>query len=182
MRYHRDMRAALLVLFLSLLLAGQQTAAQKARSEAFFQQRERLQTQARAAFERERAREKAGDCQNANNTRELNACFGGEVETSTANYQAYANALRAMLAQENPFGESNGTGPTGRALTQKELLANFDQAEAAWAKYHDALCAASAGLYQGGTIVTVKLESCNLMALRSHMKEMSAVFGEYLSH
>jgi hypothetical protein len=68
------------------------------------------QTQAKSAFDREMAREKAGDCRDTN-------------------YQAYAGALRAMLAQKNPYDNREGpvaSGPTGKPLTQQENLSSFD--------------------------------------------------------
>ena len=171
-------RVTLSLLLGSLLLA-------QSPKDAFFQERKQLQERAKAAFDREMAREKAGDCRDAKYTRELNQCFGGEVETSTANYQAYSGALRAMLQQKNPF-DSGSTGefrgPTGRVHTQQEIINEFDQAQLTWEKYRDAFCSGADGLYRGGTAVNIMVGACQLMVLRSHMRELAAVYGEYLSH
>jgi uncharacterized protein YecT (DUF1311 family) len=147
-------------------------AGQTPQTDAFFKERAQLQAQAKTAFDDEMAREKKGDCPNANNTRDINACLGGEVETSTANYKTYVGSVRTMLAQPSPFG-----GPSGNI----DHLLGFDQTEAAWLKYRDAMCAGASGLYKGGTIVTSMNESCLLMTLRSHLRELSAVYGDYLS-
>ena len=51
-----------------------------------------------------------------------------------------------------------------------------------WAKYRDAMCAGADGLYRGGTIVNIEVGTCHLMMVRGHMRELAAVYGEYLSH
>ena len=142
--------------------------------------REPLLKQAQAAYEREMARDKTGDCPNAGTTLAINTCLADEVKTSTTNYKSYADALRGMLDQlkDPPPGED---GPTGKPLTTKDKLANFDQTEAAWARYRDAMCTASVGLYRGGSIVGAISGTCQLMMLRSHLRELNNVYGEYFS-
>jgi hypothetical protein len=85
----------------------------------------------------EMAREKAGYCPKADNTREIVDCLGQEIGTSTANYKTYAGALRSMLVQKNPYGDAanDATGATGKPLSAQEQAKNFDQVEAAWTKY-----------------------------------------------
>jgi len=125
------------------------------------------------------AREKAGDCPDARTTMAMNQCYGGAIESSEVNYRTYVADLRAMLAQ-GPDSSTNG--PTGRSLTRQEFLTRFDQEEAAWQKYREAMLSGADGLYRGGTIVNVMSATCNLMLLRSHMRELVAVYGEYFSH
>jgi len=156
--------------------------AQNPKADAFFKERERLQKVAKTALEGEMAREKAGDCPNANNTREMNECYGTELGTSMANYKAYVGALRAMLAQSSPWGEPTESGPTGKPLSEAERLAKFDQMERAWSEYEAAMTNGAFGLYKGGTIVNVMGLTSQLMLVRSHMRELAAVYGEALSH
>ena len=173
------------ILVLALLvpygLAGQ---TQKEQTARFFREREDLHKKAKAAFDAEMGREKTGDCRAAQNTREMNACFGGAVDTSIANYKSYSEALRAMLAQPDPFenGAAPAAGPTGPQSTRAQILGNFDHAETAWAQYRDAFCESDTGLYQGGTIVHVMSYTCQLLLIRNHMREMERTYGEYLSH
>jgi hypothetical protein len=183
-----DKMAGMRRIFLAWLLViwtGQaQTPGLKERTDAFFQERGRLQKEAGTLFEREMAREKAGDCPNALVTREINDCVGKEVETSTANYQVYAASLRAMLVQKNPWGENENAaaGPTGKPLTRQEMVKDFDQMEAAWGKYRESMCTWAFGLYKSGSIAHSVSYNCELMMLRSHMRELRNVYGEYLSH
>ena len=101
---------------LSLLLLATILPAQSTQVKKFFEQRAALQTQAKSAFDREMAREKAGDCHDANTTYDIVMCLEKANESTGANYQAYAGALRAMLAQKNPY--DNGEGPVLRTNRQ----------------------------------------------------------------
>jgi hypothetical protein len=181
----RDKMAGLRMGLLSFLLAGMVAGqTQKERTDTFFRERGQLQQRAQAAFDAEMAREKGGDCPNAGNTVEINACLAGEVAKTTGNYNAYAGSLRSMLAQKNPFGGASvaAAGPTGKPLSQADQLRDFDQTEAGWGKYRDTMCAGAYGLYKGGTIVNAIADGCQLILLRSHMRELKAVYGEYFSH
>jgi uncharacterized protein YecT (DUF1311 family) len=171
-------RVAASLLLLGGLLIGQPP------KDAFFQQREKLQAQAKAAFDREMSREKAGDCQNTNTTYDIVTCLAKEVSTTDGNYQAYAGAIRAMLAQKNPYdnGTDPAAGPTGKPATQQENLRRFDEMQSAWERYRNALYSGVDGLYRGGTIVNIEVSTCHLMMMRSHLRELAATYGEYLSH
>lgn len=121
-----------------------------------------LRSQANAVFAREAAREKAGDCNRADTTLAMNTCLSKENETSSANWQALHAAIRGLLdshAQEA-----------------------FDEAEAAWENYRRLQCAAAFELYQGGTIAPGTRLSCNLLLLRSHMRELKAVYSDKLNN
>jgi hypothetical protein len=68
--------------------------------------------------------EKAGDCQDAGTTYEINQCLSRERATTKANYEAFLGAARS--AGTGPDRRA-GTGcPTGKPLTRTELLAGFD--------------------------------------------------------
>ncbi len=181
------MRIAFLsFLFLGMLAGQAQTPAQKLRTDQlqFQQERKQLLDLAKAAFDREMAREKAGDCRNANSTHETNECLGTEIETSTVNYKAYVGALRAMLIQRNPWSkaaEERGGSSTGQSLNQQNLVIAFDQMEVDWGKYREAMCAGASELYKGGTIVNAISYSCELMMVRSHMRELAGIYIEFFS-
>ena len=129
-----------------------------------YAQIEKVRGQAKAAFEREMAREKAGDCKDANTTYAINVCLGRESETSSANYKAFTDAVRALLASTSQGQE------------------DFDQAQAAWEKYSHLQCSAAFDLYKGGTIAPSTQTSCSLMLLRSHMRELGAVYYGTLNY
>jgi uncharacterized protein YecT (DUF1311 family) len=158
---------------------------QTPQTDAFFAERGRLQAQAKAALDREMAGQKAGDCPNAMSTYDINTCLSKELETSTTNYKTYSGALRAILAQKNPYVNDNADlppGPTGKPFTQAENVLNFDRAQDAWTKYRDAMCTGAAGLYRSGTAWHSQTLSCELMLLRSHLRELANSYGESLSH
>ena len=120
--------------------------------------------QAKAAFEREMAREKAGDCRDATTTYADNMCLEKESKTSAANYAEFSAAVRALLGAASP--------------AQKE----FDLAQAAWQKYRDLQCSAAFDLYKGGTIAPSAEGRCDLMLMRSHMRELEAVYHGTLNY
>jgi len=164
-----------------LILGAVFSAEAQTPQQAFLTQRNQLQKQARTAFDGEMVREKAGDCPKADNTRDIVDCLGKEIDTSTANYKTYAGALRSMLSS---LGDPSDDfiGPTGKPLTAQEQVKSFDQVEATWTRYREAMCAGAYGLYKGGTVVNIMSGSCELMMLRSHMRELNRVYGKYLSH
>lgn len=51
--------------------------------------------------------------------------------------------------------------------------------EATWTKYREAICSGAYGLYKGGAAVNIESGYCELMMLRSHMRELNRVYGEY---
>lgn len=150
--------------------------------EAFLREREQLKKEAKTALDAEMAREKAANCPNAGTTLAINTCLSAEVAKTNANFRAYTGALRQMLAQPKPWGEPNdASGPTGKPLTQQEMLANFDQTEIGWRNYKAAMCKGAFGLYQSGSIAPSIAATCELLVMRSHMRELAAVYGDFLS-
>jgi uncharacterized protein YecT (DUF1311 family) len=121
----------------------------------------RYREQASAAFSREMAREKARDCGYEANNRAVVDCLMKELEASSANYKAYTGALRSML---------------GIMGADADLVKDFDAGEAAWQKYREAQCRAAFDQFKGGTIAPIDGLSCELMLIRSHMREIEKIY------
>lgn len=79
----------------------------------FFAQLDIFKNQGRRAFSNEMAREKAGDCPHAVSTYDVNICLGKQVETTTANYNAYVGAVRSALGLRSPWSDAV-SGPPGK--------------------------------------------------------------------
>jgi hypothetical protein len=174
-------------IFLSLIAFGilaAQTPAPTPSSDEFFKERQRLQKEAKSAFDTEMAREKAGDCPNANTTLDIVNCMSAVVEKSTATYKVYLAALRAMLAQPSPYGDiaADVPGPTGKPLTREQTLNEFDRMETAWGQYYAAICTGASDFYKGGTAWHPQRLYCDVVILRSHLRELAVTYGESLSH
>jgi uncharacterized protein YecT (DUF1311 family) len=122
------------------------------------------------------ARENTGDCGQADNTRAIIDCLGKENETTTANYRAYVGALRSILGMMGTDGEDQNPGPTGKPLTSKELVNEFDATEAAWQKYREAQCMAAFNQFKGGTAAAPEAGFCELMLVRNHMRENERIY------
>ena len=150
-------------------------------SKASDGQMARYREEAKVAFDREMAREKAGDCKQADTTFAIVKCLGAENDTTSANYVAYAGALRSLLGLSGEDGESQSFGLSGKPLTSKELVKDFEATEAAWQKYRTAQCSAAFNLFRGGSVATPQAGFCELMLVRSHMREVDYVYS-YLLH
>jgi len=145
------------------VMTAQRAAGQRADSSLMA--RQRLVKQAQEAFDREMAREKAGDCRRVSTTREMLECLDKEGDTSEANYKAFSSALRTILM-------SYGDG----ASASQELVQEFDQIEGAWRSYKKQVCMAAYDLNKGGTIAPVNEGTCHQTLLRSHMRELRDVY------
>ena len=154
---------------------GKQAAKEK--WDAFYAQVEGFRKQATGAYDREMARDKAGDCQQADTTLAINECLGKEIETTAANYKAYAGALRSLLGIMGSDEQDRMSGPTGMPLTSKELVNEFDAAEAARQKYRGAQVTAAFDQFKGGTGAGPAAGSCELMLVRSHLREIENVYS-----
>jgi hypothetical protein len=154
--------------------------------KAYIAQLDRLDAQAKAAFDREMAREKAaekaGECPDAMNTRAIVNCLAGEVATTRKNFQVFASTIRAILALDGLDAKDVVPGPTGTPLTRDEQLQRFDEVAAAWEKYRQAQCAEAYDLLRGGTMAPIAGATCELALLRSHMREMDRIYDNQLRH
>ena len=145
------MRAAILLILLHAAAWPQDYA-----------QIQKLRDQAKSAFNREMAREKADDCKDAVTTYDINVCLSKANDATTTNYKAYTQALRLLLASQ----------------AQPE----FDQAQTAWEQYRKLQCSAAYALFKGGTIAPSMELSCNLLLMRSHLRELNAIYETTLNN
>jgi uncharacterized protein YecT (DUF1311 family) len=138
--------------------------------------RTQLQAEARAAFDTEMAREKAGDCRSAGSTYDINQCLSKETAGTKANYDAFVSKLRTLVGLGR-IDTPQPSGPTGRPLTRTELLNEFDAAAAAWDQYRESQCQAAFDQYKGGTIAPSQAGSCELLLRRSRMRDLHGIYG-----
>lgn len=151
----------------------------------FFQQRSQLQQQAKAAFNHEMARKKAGDCPDARTTYDEVMCLSKSIQTAEANFKAFSGAIRALLGQKYPMMGASARdmiGPTGKPLTAEQMTKEFDQAEANWEAYRKTQCGAAYDLFKGGTIAPVMGARCDLTLIRSRMADLNSVYDMTLHH
>ena len=128
------------------------------------------------------ARQKTGDCREATTTFAIGECLAKETATTAMNYKAYTGALRSLLGPVYPGDEDTAPGPSGKPLTSKDIVKEFDATEAAWQKYREALCRAAADQFLGGTIFYLEGGYCELMLVRSHMREIDTIYNMRLHH
>jgi uncharacterized protein YecT (DUF1311 family) len=174
------MRTALAAIAISATMWGQPS--QQDKQKTFMAELGRLQARAKAAYEREMAREKAGDCPNADNTRAIVECLGNQIATTTANFKEFTGATRSILSLEGADAKDTILGPTGRTPSREEEQKAFDDAASAWDKYSKAQCDATYGQYKGGTYVNVAAAHCKLLLFRSRMRDMNALYEDQLRH
>ena len=139
--------------------------------------RQELVARSDAAWDREMAREKAGDCVGANSTLEANVCLGREVEISSGNLKAYVDAFREIFLISFPE-EWRFSGPTGTPPTGDEFVKQFDRAESQWRDYKTTFCATVFSFNKGGTVAPSAAMLCELHLIRSHMRELVGTLGE----
>jgi uncharacterized protein YecT (DUF1311 family) len=153
-------------------------------SDPYYSQLGKLRQQAKAAFDRESAREAASPCKDAATTYDSNSCLEKENGLTIANYNEFAGGLRSMIALKPPHEEEilNVNGPTGKPLSSAEKAQNLDAMEAAWTKYRELACSAAFNLYKGGTAALGQQLSCNLALYRGHIRELAAIYYDRLNN
>lgn len=147
----------------------------------FLAEHNRLQTQARQAFDAEAARAQTRDCPTAQTTRDFELCYDKESETTEKNYKVFVEAIRNLLSvQPSSERDEPKSGPAGPILTPQQQLTEFDSVESRWQSYRDALCAAEFHQYGGGTGGPVGEIQCSLRLTRSHMREINDAYSMLL--
>ena len=159
------------------LAIGQDNADARRQAAEQSAARYRFLDQADTAWNREVAREKAGECLGAQTTYDTVMCLVKETETTKRNLTAYLNAFRGIFALRFP-DEQRFSGPTGRPPTAEEFLRGFNDSEAKWTAYEEAICASAFALAQGGTMAPIDQAYCELKLMRSHMRELGGTLGE----
>lgn len=150
----------------------------------FLAQRSQLQEQAGAAFKREMAHKKAGDCPDARTTYAKEMCLSKADQAAEGDYKSLSGAIRALLGQKNPFFANTDplVGPSGKPLSTADLVKGFDQAEAEWQAYRKTQCRAAYDLFKGGTIAPVMAGRCELRLIRSRMADLNSIYDMTLHH
>jgi type II secretory pathway pseudopilin PulG len=135
--------------------------------------RYRFVDQADAAWDREVARERGGDCLGAQTTYDTVTCLGKEIETTQRNLDAYIEAFRGVFALSLP----EEWRVSSASPTADEFLKDFNDAEDKWTAYKRAICSSAFGLAQG-TAAPIDQAYCQLKLMRSHMRELGGTLGE----
>lgn len=171
-------------------LAGQQAAPlpqkaltpeQKDRQQqwsAWSQKRQQLQAQGRQVFAEETAREKAGDCQNAETTYDFNVCFGRQLQLAEASLKSYQDIIRQLMTP--PPGETPAPLQSASAPTPGPLQAEFDRVEQTWQPYRQTACTAAFHQFSGGSGGPSFEEECELKLTRDHLRELDMIYGAAL--
>ncbi len=142
-----------------------------------------LRQTAEQALAAEQAREKTGDCANADTTIAAEQCLAREIATTQSNYARVTGALRAMLALPPPEMpcEPVMLGPTGTSPTPAERLAAFDALETASAAYRKLAAGVAFDEFKGGTLAPVFSLEAEQKLLRSHLSELAFLYDTEFS-
>ena len=178
MRKLRD-ATAVLVLVSTGSAFGQTDA--RGQYEQWREQRNALRVQAQTALDSETTRGKAKMCPQANNTREWEICLAAEGATTQANYDAFAGAIRAMIALAPPSHSQPTSGPQGLPRSTNELVAQFDLLEAESKQYRKDAARAAFDQFEGGSGAPPFELEAEVRLLRLHMQEIAFLYGEELS-
>lgn len=146
--------------------------------------RNNLRGRAKQAFDGEMARQKAGDCPDANNTYQFNVCFGQATIITDQNLKTYEGAIRDLLGLHDPSLATRPPmpGPGGPALTSEQAVAEFDHVEELWHSYSEAATTAAFHQFGGGTGGPSFQMEMHLRLVRSHMTELNEIYGMLLRH
>ena len=141
-----------------------------------------LQAQAKQVYDAEMAREKAGDCPNAQTTYDFNICYGQQTKITDASLHSYEDIIRQLMIPGPQFpGQSPPPpGPGGPSLTPDQLSAEFDHVEQLWQQYRDTACTAALHQFDGGTGGPSFEAECELKLMRNHMRELDMIYGSDL--
>ncbi|HTC74744.1 MAG TPA: hypothetical protein VK684_04165 [Edaphobacter sp.] len=143
-----------------------------------------LRIQAQAALAEETAREKAGDCPNADTTLATEQCLTEEITKTQSNYLTFVSSIRAMLALAHPTmpGEQPGSGPTAIPPSASERVAEFEQLEVHSKQYRGEATRAAYNQYKGGTLAPVFAAQATQRLLRLHIQELAFIYEAELEN
>jgi hypothetical protein len=121
-----------------------------------------------AAWDREMAREKAGDCEGAGKRGQqpYNTCLANEVQATTANYRDDVMAFRQIFFE-----------PSGRPLSVDEAVKRLDEVEASFAGYLRQMCSLNQDRWRPDSIAPNEGSRCELALIRNHMRELRSILG-----
>jgi|ERR1700722_8283573 len=147
----------------------------------YLAQRRALQQRAAKAFNAESSRDKAGDCKNANNTRDIEICLQKESEITAKNYSSFTEAIRDLLRLAPPESHQPPTsGPTGTPLDAEASTKEFDNLQTAWQQYRKIGTATAYDQYKGGTAAPVFSMEADQELMRAHMRELNFIYDGLL--
>jgi uncharacterized protein YecT (DUF1311 family) len=135
-----------------------------------------LQARAKQIFDAEMGREKAGECQGAKTTYDINVCLSKEVATTGQDLTNYEALIRELMASAPDMPGAPASGPAGAALSSAESAAEFDRVEQAWRQYRDAACQAARDQMGGGTAAPSSEMRFEIELARSHMRELDSIY------
>lgn len=161
------------------VLTPEQKALQQ-KDREYRAKRTSLQAQARQIFDAEMAREKAGDCPDAQTNYDFNICYGKQAATTDQNLKSFEGMIRELNApppQMPGTADTDTPGIAGISLTPEHLLAEFDRVEQNWRQYRETACTAAFHQFGGGTGGPSFELQCELTLARSHMRELEMIYG-----
>jgi uncharacterized protein YecT (DUF1311 family) len=140
--------------------------------KAFYAKQDAFRARGTAALTAEYAREKAGDCPNAESRMQIDTCLQTEAATTQKNYDTYIRAIGGLLRLNAP-GEA--PEPTTKS---PDLGKEFDAAEAAWSHYRETQCKAVGDYYLGGDMAGGAYLNCRQETIRRHMHDLEVLYGD----
>jgi uncharacterized protein YecT (DUF1311 family) len=139
-----------------------------------------LQAQGKQILDAEAAREKAGDCPDAQTDEDFNSCFGKQVTIADQHLASFESVIRGLQAPTPGDSENGSTGIAGPVLTPAQFLTEFDQLEESWRRYRGQACTAAFHQFEGGTGGPSFEMQCKLQLTRDHIRELNMIYGEDL--
>jgi uncharacterized protein YecT (DUF1311 family) len=141
---------------------------------------QQLKDQGKQIFDAEMAREKAGDCPDANTTDDFNTCYGKQLDATEASLKSFEATIHGLLEPPPKMpGERAAPPPSAGGIpTAAQDIAEFESVEQSWRAYRDQACAAAFHQFQGGTGAPSFELECRLQLTRDHMRELKMIYGE----
>ena len=152
-----------------LVLFGASLAAQTADRAPTEAKQKAFQSRGASALAAETARGKRGDCVNARDTMQSNACLTREMGITDANYKSYVLALGGLLRLS--VDEPAAAADLGR---------KFDTAEAHWQDYRKSQCDTLYQYFIQGTIRGIAYGNCMQTLQRQHMHDLATIYSDVL--
>ena len=166
------------------VLSPEQQAFQ-AKLPSYYATLDKLRSTAKQALDAELAREKAGDCLNAQSTYEFNVCFGDALAATEKNFKTYEGALRDLAELQFPTMEGdsrNAAGAGGPVEETEQSVASFKHMEDLWQAYLDAAARIAFGNFGGGTGGPSFELQTRIRLIRGHMRELDTLYDMRLHH
>ena len=160
------MGGARLTICLGLVLSAASLMAQAADQAALQAKQKVFKDRGTKALETETAREKTGDCANARDTMQSNACLTREMSVTDTNYRSYVLALGGLL-------RLSAEGPAAADVGRR-----FDIAEAHWEEYRKSQCETLYQYFIQGTIRGIAFGNCMQTLQRRHMRDLQSVYSD----